>query len=511
MRSYKHDDLKIRVLFASIINRLSLGGSQSEIITGLLKDVCEHFHFGCGLVYEANQNGDFVLQEQHSVYREKVRPPRDFRLKEAFSAAEIKSLRNDKAIVIPPEEGGDYDNPRLSSLFSANSLIISPVLAEKRKMVSLVAMADRRRKILLTPGSVDAAKTVLRLLSSSIRFRFFQKQIALAHSALTSVLDNLGIDIYVSDYESRKILFVNKNMAEVYGGRGRVMGRKCYNVLSGGRREACQSCPHDSLVNEKGLAGASCSWEYQRPQDGSWQKIYSAAFPWVDGRMAQLVTSVDISEAKHYEELISRQALYDPLTQLPNRRKFDQDCGKRLSEMEKAGEQAWLLFFDLDNFKSVNDVLGHQAGDELLQQFGRFFNNDPEITGRFYRLGGDEFVLFLENVNRKYVLDMVNRLLLRSSKPWKLTGGSPVCSTSIGIACFPDDGLAVEVLLNEADKALYKAKESGKGRAIFTDGKYSRSLDGLLKRRKNCPGEVNVKDAAGEARPAANGRADLFS
>lgn len=489
MRSYKHDDLKIRVLFASIINRLSIGGSQSEIINGLLKDVCEHFHFGCGLVYEANQNGDFVLQEQHSVYNEKVRPPSSFRLKEALSTAEIKHLRNDKAIVIPPEEGGGYDNPRLGSMFSANSLIISPVLAEKREMVSLVAMADRRRKILLTPGSVDAAKTVLRLLSSSIRYRFFQKQVALAHSALTSVLDNLGIDVYVSDYQSRKILFVNKNMAEIYGGRDRIIGRKCYDILSGGRREACQACPHDSLVNEKGLAAASCSWEYQRPYDNSWQKVYSAAFPWVDGRMAQLVTSVDITESKHNEALISHQALYDPLTQLPNRRKFDQDCGKRLSEMEKTGEQAWLLFLDLDDFKRVNDILGHQAGDELLQQFGHFFDNDPEIAGRFYRLGGDEFVLFLENVNRKYVLSMVRRLLLRSGKPWNLTGGCPVCSTSIGIARFPNDGLAVEVLLNKADMALYKAKEGGKGRAIFTDGKFNRSLDVLLKRRKKIPGQ----------------------
>ena len=508
MRSYVHDDLKTQKLFASIINRLSHGGSQSDIITGLLKDVCEHFHFGSGLVYEADHTGDFILQEQHSVYREKVQPPSRIRLDESLSAAEIKHLRdNDEVFVIQPREDEDYDNLHLSSLFSANSLIVCPVLAENGQLVALVAMLDRRGKILLTPDSVETAKTVLRLLSTHVRFRFLQKQIALAHSSLGSILDHLGIDVYVSDYQTREVLFVNKNMAETYGGREGIVGRKCYDILSGGNREACELCPHDRLVDENGSAAAACSWEYYRPQDNSWQKVYSAAFPWVDGRMAQVVTSVDISESKRNEAIINRQAFYDPLTQLPNRRKLYQDCDERLSEIEKAGGHAWILFFDLDNFKSVNDTLGHQAGDELLQKFGCFFDNDPEINGRFYRLGGDEFVLFLEDVSRKYVLNLVDRLLLRSGKPWKLTSGRPVCPTSIGIARFPEDGVGVEMLLNKADLALYKAKEAGKGRAFFTDGKFSRSIENLLKSQKACRARVNRKKAAAKNRPAAKERA----
>lgn len=481
MRSYQHDDRKIQILFSDIISLLSRGGTQSDIILGLLKDVCDHFHFGSGVVYEADHTGTFIIREHHSVYEKQNQLPESFNLADYLRPSDIKKLREDQMFVIQPRVSRAFRNERFSALFSANSLIVSPVLLDDGQLVALVAILDRRQEILLNPAAVETAKTVIKLLATHIRFRFTQKLLSQAHMSLCSILDHMGIDVYVSDYETREILFVNQSLAGPYGGRDFLIGRKCHEALASNGHEICELCPHDRLLNKDGLPAEPCTWEYQRP-DGSWQRVYSSAFSWVDGRMAQVTTSIDISESKHNEHIINHLAYFDQLTRLPNRRKLYQDTEERLPEIKKAGGHAWILFFDLDNFKMVNDTLGHQSGDRLLQLIGKFFDGEVEDhKGRFYRLGGDEFVLFFENVSRKYILNLIDRLLLRSAKPWRLDNGSPVCRTSIGISRYPDDGRNIEILLHKADRALYEAKAAGKGRAMFTDGKYSRSIDQLLK------------------------------
>lgn len=491
MRSYMHDDKKVQRLFASIISRLSQGGTQSDIILGLLKDVCEHFHFGSGLVYETDHTGTLFLAEHHSVYTMQTQVPLRLQLDEVLNKKEIKKLRHNQMLVMQPQLDQQYINDSLSLLFAANSLVICPIVIDRGQVVGLVAMVDRRRRILMNPASLDAAKTVLNLLATHIRFRFLQKRLSLTQESLSSVLDHMGVDVYVSDYETREILFINSRMADLYGGRDALIGRKCYEVISVDGSEACELCPRDRLVDKSGVPTSLCTWEYQRPRTGSWQRVYSSAFPWVDGRLAQVTTSVDITESKENEAIINQLAYYDQLTKLPNRRKLFQDCAERLPEIEKAEGHAWIMFFDLDDFKAVNDTLGHQAGDELLQSMGRFFDNDPETAGRFYRLGGDEFVLLFENVSRKFVLNVIDRLLLRSSRPWNVSGGGPICRTSVGISRFPDDGRCIEILLNKADQALYQAKEGGKGRAVFCDGKFERSIDDLL----NTPNKKNWKSS----------------
>ena len=470
MRTYVHDEQKIQELFAGIVSRLSGGGAHTEMINGLLKDVCEHFRFGCGLIYESDHTETFHLKEQYSAYpnEDVIRP--DLRLEAHLTPEEIDQLKREHILIIQPEVDASYHSNTLTQLFSANSLLLAPVMVGHDKVVGLVAMFDRRREILINTASVDAAKTVLKLLANHVKTRIIQRRLNYAKRSLNSIMDHMGIDIYVNDFDTHEILYLNQSMAAPYGGLEAMLGRKCWEALYHDKTGECDFCPRPKLIDEEGRPSKLYSWDYQRPFDGSWFRVFSAAFPWTDGRLAHVISSVDITENKRNEELINRLAFFDQLTKLPNRRKLVLDFDRSLEKISVDKGHAWVLFFDLDNFKAVNDTMGHQAGDDLLSQIGQLMEESPETKGRCYRLGGDEFVLVYLNESREFINNIIDFLLERFNQPWELPTGRPICRASIGVAYYPTDGADAEALLYQADMAMYQAKEAGKGQAVFTGG-----------------------------------------
>ncbi len=209
------------------------------------------------------------------------------------------------------------------------------------------------------------------------------------------------------------------------------------------------------------------SWDYQRPLDGNWFRVLSSAFRWVDGRLAQVISSVDIMENKRNEATIAHMANYDALTDLPNRRKLEGDCDELLVHAAASGGKVYLVFFDLDKFKALNDTMGHHVGDQLLAEIGRVLQENSYTRDRVYRYGGDEFVAILPDVSPAYVREVVDFLLDRFSRPWNLKAVSPVCRTSIGVACFPDDADSQSALLEKADAMMYRVKKTAPGTAVF--------------------------------------------
>ncbi len=501
MRSYIHDDHKVQDLFASIVNRLSEGGAQTEMIQGLLKDVCDHFRFGCGLIYETDHTGTFILKESYTVYDASGLIKTSLNLEDHLSPPDIDSLNKGHILVVQPSIDDAYQNYGLTELFEANSLLLSPVLVgSDNTLAGLVVMFDRRHGILMNAASVKAAKTVMKLLGNHVKTRLIQQSLDYARQSMISIMDHMGIDIYVNDFDTHEILYLNKSMAAPYGSLKDMLGRKCWQVLYEDKDGECEFCPRPKLLDEDGRPSKVYCWDYQRPFDGSWFRVLSAAFQWVDGRMAQVISSIDITESKRNEELVHRLAFFDQLTGLPNRRKLVVDCQKIFVDLKNRGGHAWMLFFDLDNFKNVNDTMGHQAGDDLLELIGRTMEENADTRGHCYRLGGDEFVLFYQNVDRPYVNRILDFLLKRFEQPWDLSAGQPVCRTSIGVARYPDDGADPESLLYQADMAMYKAKLAGKGQAVFTTGEYYlSSVTADLTRKKKNRGKRKYPTNSGEA------------
>ncbi|MGZ5052911.1 MAG: EAL domain-containing protein [Methylobacter sp.] len=184
------------------------------------------------------------------------------------------------------------------------------------------------------------------------------------------------------------------------------------------------------------------------------------------GQVTNYVASfTDITERKTAEDEIQYLAFHDPLTRLPNRRLLLERLKHGIDVEKREGKQLALLMLDLDRFKAVNDSLGHQAGDLLLQQVAERISARLREVDLVVRLGGDEFIVLLEDiVHPDNAARVAKEIIEELSRPFRLNQTDDVrIGASIGISLYPQHGAKAEVLLDHADAALYHAKDQGRG------------------------------------------------
>lgn len=170
----------------------------------------------------------------------------------------------------------------------------------------------------------------------------------------------------------------------------------------------------------------------------------------------------DISERKAYESIIKRQALYDTLTELPNRRYLYKTISK-LIENKEDGTSFALLFIDIDDFKQINDTLGHKYGDRALKLIATRLKGSVRKHDFLCRLGGDEFILLVEGMNSEQELkNYAKRLISIFNHPFQMDTILHSITCSIGISIYPNHGKDVETLMQKADKIMYHMKKLGK-------------------------------------------------
>jgi diguanylate cyclase (GGDEF)-like protein/PAS domain S-box-containing protein len=195
-------------------------------------------------------------------------------------------------------------------------------------------------------------------------------------------------------------------------------------------------------------------------------------------------THTDITERKQMEEFIRQQALYDPLTKLPNRRLLVDRLGLAMSTSKRTGSHGALLFLDLDNFKPLNDTHGHEAGDLLLIEVANRIRRCLRETDTVARLGGDEFVIVLaqldidKNISKQQAEMLAEKIRTELAKTYALElkgeNGKVFiiehhCTASIGVTLFIDERSFINDILKNADDAMYQAKNAGRNRVCFYD------------------------------------------
>ncbi len=162
---------------------------------------------------------------------------------------------------------------------------------------------------------------------------------------------------------------------------------------------------------------------------------------------------------------LSNLANFDPLTNLPNRRLFRDRLEQEIRKAHRTKDRLALLFLDLDNFKDINDTLGHEVGDLLLQEAARRLGQCVRESDTVARLGGDEFIIVLSDLeDTEHAAGISQAILKTLSDPFELNGREGFVSASIGITFYPDDASDVNTLLKNADQAMYVAKEQGRNR-----------------------------------------------
>ncbi len=268
----------------------------------------------------------------------------------------------------------------------------------------------------------------------------------------------------VTDAKNR-IIKINKAFTKITGYKAEeAVGQKPEHLLRSDRQDKAF---YTAMWNSIKHTGAWQGEIWNRRKNGEvypeWQTI--TVVKGIDGAATHYVaTLTDITERKTAEEKIKQLAFYDPLTQLPNRRLLLDRLKHSIDVERREGKQLALLMLDLDRFKTVNDSLGHLAGDELLQQVAARITTRLREVDTVARLGGDEFIVLLEDIaHPEDAARVAEDIVAELSKSFQLSQSDDVrIGVSIGISLYPHHGDSPEILINSADAALYEAKARGR-------------------------------------------------
>ena len=185
----------------------------------------------------------------------------------------------------------------------------------------------------------------------------------------------------------------------------------------------------------------------------------------------------EIVELKKTVDDLTYLAYYDQLTRIPNRTLFRDRAETALRQARRSEEKIAILYIDIDEFKLINDKFGHAAGDTLLRELSKRFERCIRDSDTVSRVGGDEFTILMLKIGcYEDVSIVVERLFESNLSPVKINNQNIIPKISVGISIFPNDGENIEILLKNADAAMYRAKEKGKNQFVFYKGKSKKNI-----------------------------------
>jgi diguanylate cyclase (GGDEF)-like protein len=444
-------------LFVRIFRQLSAYRDPYQSIAEILKDTCDFFGFFSAFVYEADHTGVFHLIEQYHTAEAGLRETID--LAEHLNWRALRDLQEEPGAIVCLDSRKTALGTKFLELFSAKALIMIPIFTDRKEPTAFIGILDRRHPIRLTKREIVDADAVLSVLAGHIKMRVYQKRLEHAYSSLTNMINKAGLEIYVNDFYTHEILFINESLATERGGAEKLLGMPCWKVLYTSKNGECTFCPKGRLIDKEGNPAGAYTWDLQRPSDNAWFRMVSSAIHWIDGRLAHVVSSVNITENKRNEMLVRHLAEIDSLTSLPNRGKLMEDLNGILARKNRRG---YLLFMDLDDFKGANDTYGHLAGDALLGQIGRFLEEARSALGMAYRYGGDEFIILALDKSEEELNIIKDMLLDRFSGKWRIGNNDIFCGISIGAARIAPESKTAEELIYVADMAMYEVKRDRK-------------------------------------------------
>lgn len=296
------------------------------------------------------------------------------------------------------------------------------------------------------------------------------------------VLNSAGEGIFGLDLQG-KTTFINPAAARMTGWDiEELLGQRLHDFLHHSKPDGTPYPPEECPIYAVFKTGATLSRDNEVfwRKDGTHFPIEYVSTPIIEGDkiLGSVVTFKDITERKALEEQLQHQAFHDPLTDLPNRALFMDRLGHALTRADRLETKVAVLFTDLDNFKVVNDSLGHKAGDQLLVAVADRLKTCLRPEDTVARLGGDEFTILLEGVaSVGNAAEVAERIAEELQPPFVLDGQEVFATTSTGIAVSSAAQGQPTDLLRHADLAMYRAKSNGK--ACYKVFEPSMSIDAL--------------------------------
>lgn len=291
-------------------------------------------------------------------------------------------------------------------------------------------------------------------------------------SIRNDLLEAIGDAVFRLD-ERCTILYASRGAYELLGLDAALDGLFLTDVIS----EADHSA-FDAAIEQARETGRKCRISLRFKGTGAplWLELQLAAYTPKPGKAELLAVGRDISSQQMTEERLRHMATHDALTGLPNRSLLSDRVRMAIAQAKRTGTSFTIVALDLDGFKKVNDALGHPVGDALLRVAATRLSGTVRDVDTLARVGGDEFVAVLPGATTEHDIQIVARRMISAIQlPFEIQGHTLYVGTSIGAAVFPEHGDSEVKLLAHADAAMYRAKETGKGRCvIYSQEKFTR-------------------------------------
>jgi len=289
--------------------------------------------------------------------------------------------------------------------------------------------------------------------------------------------------IAVQGYDQeRRVIYWNDASAALYGYSSiEAIGRKLEDlIIPPELKDQVIEAHHFWLEQGQSIPASELELLHK---SGSRIPVFSSHVMLQSGPDQREMYCIDISlaEQRRAHQELAHMAHFDPLTQLPNRRTFYDRLGLQMKKSSRAKQKVAVMLMDLDHFKEVNDTLGHDHGDLLLKQAASRLHSCIRDTDTVARLGGDEFTIILGDLDDFTVVDRVaEQILALMSEPFSLNHNQAYVSASIGITFYPDDAGSIDMLLKNADQAMYAAKSRGRNCFHY----FTREMEAQAQRRR---------------------------
>lgn len=429
-----------------------------SVINDVLYEVANYLQISNAVITKVDANSEKI--EIIGEWRDSEIVDMDINKREL--ARDILSFHNEESILIAEYNTSNEELKQVLEKYKIKSLLSLPVLVGREPDIYAI-FAEARYNRIWDSNTERFLFNICKLIQNMMFKRIAKNSLVSSYAALREILNNLGSGIFVIDKSTRKILFNNDIIAKMAGKD--MVGSYCYDYHFGKYSDQCKYC---MPLKRKEYFLETFDEKMER-----WYEIKYNDITWVDGREVSLCNVTDVTDKKKYQQRIEFQANNDFLTGLFNRMRCEEDLQVCVLEAISTRTQGAILFIDLDDFKHINDGLGHQYGDALLKMISVGLQQINGIERRCYRVGGDEFIIIIEPAVYDKMEEIISEVQKLFSKPWYLGDAEYYCTMSMGIVTFADNGSDVNDLIKKADIAMYDAKKSGKNRYV----KYNKGED----------------------------------
>lgn len=442
--SKMESELRRNSVLTSIVKMLESENEFTKIVDDILKSVGEHLHISnCALIRETS-NGDLVdmICEYAEAEEDSVIESSQNLEKRQFPFFNGKPYMISANSMMPEEFRVFFERARL------RAGVFLPILINGKCSMYLCFWEKKQDKI-WDVNDIKFLNDVKRIVQSILMKRIAKNSLASSYASLEAILENVGCGIYVRDPKNGQVLYTNKKYTVAFEGALAEKGIDTYisNVIES--QEKYQ--------------------EFYFEEIEKWFAFQCTQINWVDGRDVELCAIFDVSAKRFYQKKMEKQASHDLLTGLYNRIRCEQDLERCVKNTVELGMEGAILYIDLDDFKHINDGLGHQYGDALLQSIAKHLSQIPSVEDNCYRVGGDEFLIIVHHHHYPMLYKIIEEIKELFAKPWMLKGTEYYCTMSMSVVRFPNEGERFDELIKKADAALFNAKNAGKNRVFFYD------------------------------------------